>query len=105
MRNAWHRKQTWFSSASREQQIRWISSLLFQISIFARGTYEVGTEDLTDPQRMRRFNELFHRITLHQLALFDDNPKRFSDEIFFQFLSEAIQEVGLRRSDVLKFVK
>ena len=105
MRNAWHRKQLWFSSATREEQVRWLSRLLFQISVFARDTYEVGTDNLTNPQKMRRFNELMHRITLHQLAFIDDDPKRFSDEIFFQFLSESLQEVGLRRSDVLKFVK
>ena len=105
MKNTWQRKQLWFSSATREQQIRWLSRLLFQISIFARDTYEVGTDNLMDPARMRRFNELIHRVSLHLVAFVDDDPKRFSDEIFFQFLAEALQEVGLRRSDVLKFVK
>lgn len=105
MKNAWQSKQLWFSSQSREQQIRWLSRLLFQISIFARDTYEVGTDNLTDPPRMRRFNELMHRVSLHLVAFIDDDLNRFSDEIFFRFLAEALQEVGLRRSDVLKFVK
>ena len=77
---------------------------MFKISIFSRDTYEVGTCNLTDPRKMRRFNEIFHRVTQHQLALIDDDQDRFSDEIFFMYLAEALGEVNVRLSNVLKFV-
>ena len=105
MNDAWHRKRLWFLSASREEQIRWLARLLFKITIFARGTYEEGTENLTDPSGMRRFNELMHRVSLFQLALINDDPNRYPDEIFFKSLSAALHEVGLRHSEVVRLVK
>lgn len=33
------------------------------LTVSARGTYEVGTENIVKPQLLRAYNELLHRVT------------------------------------------
>ena len=51
-----------FSLMSDTQQIRFLAHYAHELTVVSRGTYEVGTEDLADPRRLRHFNEVQHRV-------------------------------------------
>lgn len=50
-----------FSSYSVAEKEEFIAQLIHELRIVARGTYEVGHDGLTEPQRLRRINEMQHR--------------------------------------------
>ena len=92
----WEAAKEWYLAASRNERIRWLSLLVFYVTMFGRGTYEPGTEDVEDPVAMRRINEFVHRLSSHLLDLIDDGQHRFADHVFLEFLSEAASEVKFR---------
>ena len=40
-----------------------LARIAFTLTICARDTYEVGTENILEPQVLRAYNELLHRVT------------------------------------------
>ncbi len=40
-----------------------LARIAYTLTVCARDTYEVGTEDVLDPQTLRAYNELLHRVT------------------------------------------
>jgi len=40
-----------------------LARIAFTLTICARDTYEVGTENVLEPQVLRAYNELLHRVT------------------------------------------
>jgi hypothetical protein len=57
--------------------------------------YEAGTEAVSDPERLRRLNELLHRIADHNLAVLGDDERRRPDEVFLQILFEDLPSLGM----------
>lgn len=102
MVEAWREPRDWFLAAAKDQQVRYLSALLFELSISARGTYEVGTENLLEPKEMRCFNELFHRIAQQQLAIIEDDPNRRPNGEFFEYLALAASEVNVSTESLLQ---
>ncbi len=40
-----------------------LARIAYALTICARATYEAGTENVLDPQTLRAYNELLHRVT------------------------------------------
>src|SRR5580700_10068118 len=56
------------------------------LTVFARSTYVPGTEEIAEPARLRRLNELQHRILYYLLALHQGNTKRYPDELILDIM-------------------
>jgi hypothetical protein len=52
-----------FDALSEEETILLLARLAHELTVAARGTYEVGTENILDPVALRAYNEVQHRIT------------------------------------------
>lgn len=50
-------------SLSRAERTAVLARLAHELTICARTTYEVGTENVLEPQVLRSYNELLHRVT------------------------------------------
>ena len=50
-------------SLSRAERTAVLARLACELTICARTTYEVGTENVLEPQVLRSYNELLHRVT------------------------------------------
>jgi hypothetical protein len=61
-KQVWNDEISRFSAMALEDKWRWHAALLFWITMLARDTYAVGGNSIEDPVRMRRFNELAHRV-------------------------------------------
>jgi hypothetical protein len=83
-----------YLSLSAEQKLRWLAQLTFALTVFSRDTYAVGESGLTDPIRMRRFNELAHRIAT-QLRDQLDGIIGMPEDIFLRMVSEELQSLGV----------
>jgi hypothetical protein len=60
--DAWAAEVSRYCATPASDQWRWLAKLAFLLSVLARDTYVVGGTGIADPIRMRRFNELAHRV-------------------------------------------
>jgi hypothetical protein len=101
--------KSWDAEADRyglltgERRVRWLAQLIFALTIFARDTYTVGESGLTDPVRMRRFNELAHRVA-SQLRNELDGTAGLPSDAFLEMVSEELKALGVRADDFRKLL-
>lgn len=50
-------------SWSNAQKVHFLAVLAHELTVSARGTYEVGTTSVLEPEVLRVFNEVAHRVT------------------------------------------
>ncbi|MBL1265289.1 hypothetical protein [Candidatus Methylomicrobium oryzae] len=79
-------------------QVTWLSNLLYIISMMARSTYEAGTEKVIQPELLRRYNELLHRISTQQFFIARGVLNRMPDDVFFEMIYEEIEYLGITSS-------
>src|SRR5712692_5348023 len=85
-----------FSHYSSQGKIDFLVHLAHALTILARDTYEVGTEGVTNPSRLRRINELQHRVMGFLLALRRNEAGRYPDDVFVRMLLECPDDLGFQ---------
>lgn len=50
-------------SLSRTERSALLARVAHELTVSARDTYEVGTENILEPRLLRAYNELLHRVT------------------------------------------
>jgi len=85
-----------FSHYSRNEQIELLVTFAHALTVLARDTYEAGAEGLANPARLRRINELQHRVTSFLLGLLQDG-KRYPEDVFLRMLLEQPDDLELGR--------
>jgi hypothetical protein len=73
-----------FSRLSHSQKIKFLATLYFELTIVAREAYDLEGPALTHPRLLRSCNEIQHRIAGVMLALLNDDPNRYPDDVFVQ---------------------
>ena len=105
MTTSWTSELDRFKSMTTDKRVSWLAHLMFFVSMLARGTYEPGTNGLTNPTDLRRFSELLHRIAAHQLNTIDEDPTGMPDEVFFAILEEATEELSISLKPLFDFLR
>jgi CRP-like cAMP-binding protein len=80
-------------SLSQTARSTLLARIAHALTICARDTYEVGTENVLEPQILRSYNELVHRVTgaVVQHMLGTDGPT-------VESILEIIREFGARHN-------
>ncbi|MGB7924415.1 MAG: hypothetical protein WCF57_14330 [Pyrinomonadaceae bacterium] len=86
-----------FSSYSIEEQEEFLAHLIYEMSIIARDSYEVGQDGLTNPQRVRRINEVQHRASAFLCALLRGDTQRYPDDVMVKIILEHPDDTILER--------
>lgn len=94
---------TLFSSYSVEEQEEFLARLMHELTVLARDSYEVGQDGLTNPQRMRRINELQHRVSANLCALLRGDSQRFPDDVLIRIILEHPDDKELGRQLINSF--
>lgn len=68
-----------------------LTRIAHTLTICARDTYEVGTENVLDPQTLRAYNELLHRVTGSVLRPLSSSPRQSLEVIV-----EMVHSFGAR---------
>ena len=79
------------------QQIKLLSRLGHQVTIFARNTYELNGNSLSDPSQLRCINEIMHRILGQQLKLLLGDESRYPDDLFIKMIFEMAAECNFEK--------
>ena len=98
---SWQSELLHFRTMSQSEKLVWLSQLLHLISMFARDTYEVGTDGVSKPNNLRRFNELIHRIASFQKKIARPGSQGMPDEDFFELLQRELSVLDVAEDDVL----
>ena len=75
-----------YASLNRNAQIKLLSRFGFNLTIAARETYEVGTDQVLDPTRLREINEVQHRVLGHIGKLLSNDADRYPDHVLISIL-------------------
>lgn len=77
-----------FSSYSMEDKEEFPAQLIHELTVIARDSYEVGQDGLINPQRVRRINEVQHRISDFLCALLRGDSNRYPDDVLVRIILE-----------------
>lgn len=88
---------TIFSSYSLKEKEEFLVQLMHEVTIVARGSYESGQDGLANPQRMRRVNEVQHRVSAFLLALLRNDSQRYPDDVLVKIVLEHPDDSELER--------
>ena len=86
-----------FLSYSSKDKEEFLAHLMHELTIIARDSYEVGQEGLINPQRVRRINEVQHRVSDLLCALLQNNPHRYPDDVLVRIILEHPEDSALER--------
>ena len=81
-----------FLTFDKQKQGQFIADLTYELTIYARDTYETGSLGLVDPVRMRGINEIMHRLTYRLLGLIQGAADTWEEEQFWQSLYEFAEQ-------------
>ncbi len=94
MTECWNKEIEAFAMLDGTERAKWLTCLASALTVAARDTYEVGGDDIGDPKRMRRFNELLHR-TVNQLRHQLRGDSGFPDDVFLSMVRDETVELGV----------
>ncbi|MFC4158967.1 hypothetical protein [Chitinimonas lacunae] len=98
---AWQEQLRLFRKKSQLEQLVWLSCLSHRISLYARGTYEPGTDEVSQPRELRRFNELLHRLAGFQYKVARHSPEGMPAVLVFKLIEDELERLGLSHKHVL----
>lgn len=101
-KRSWQSELSRFRAMSQIDQLIWLSQLLHLISMFARDTYQVGTDGVSKPNNLRRFNELIHRLATFQKKIATASEQGMPDEDVFELLDRELSALGVAADEVLR---
>ncbi|MCO5082521.1 MAG: hypothetical protein M9955_12805 [Rhizobiaceae bacterium] len=101
MEEQWASELNRFRKKQIEEKYLWISVLIHQISMLARDTYEVGSIGVKDPEKLRRFNELVHRVATFQKEIASGKKDGIPDQAIFAMVEDELGKLGVRTDFLL----
>jgi hypothetical protein len=98
----WRSELARFRQLSQLEQLAWLSQVVHLVSMFALGTYEVGTDGVLRPNELRRFNELIHRIATFMKKIARGDSEGMPDSDLFEMIERELSGLGVQHEEVLK---
>ena len=77
-----------FLSYSAEEKEEFIAHLMYELTLIGRDSYGAGPDGLADPQRMRRINEVQHRVSAYLWALLRNDQRHYPDDVLLRIILE-----------------
>src|SRR4051794_16505399 len=92
-----HKTDASFAQLARHEKAHFLVALAHGLTIVARDTYAPRQEGVTNPCRLRALNEVQHRVLAGCLALLDDNPQRYPDDVLLRIILEHPDDAELEQ--------
>jgi len=92
-RDSWNHR---FRTLSDVDQAHVLAAFAFELTILARDSYEVESDQLSDPALLRRLNEIQHRTTSAILARLRNDKARYPDDVLLQIIVDGNDHLDAR---------
>src|SRR5262249_47705288 len=86
-----------FCHCSSEKRFNFLLRFSYTLPIVARDTYAAGEDGLTHPPRLRRINEVQHRVLGFLIALQQGDVRRYPEDVLVKIMIEHPEDPDLRR--------
>jgi len=100
----WDSELLRFRAMDFDEKVRWLTELIFLLTMFARGTYAAGADGVAEPDRLRRFNELIHRVATFQKKIANKKENGLSDESIFMMISDRLDEFNVLPKNIIQML-
>lgn len=77
-----------FNHLSSDEQTKFLALFSHNLTVLARDSYEVGTENITKPFLIREINEIQHRVSMQIYLLLENSSERYPDDVLMQIFLE-----------------
>jgi hypothetical protein len=77
-----------YTELSPHEKLHCLLCFAHELTILARENYDSSSQGVSQPQRLRTLNEMQHRLLATGIALYEDDPKRYPDEVLLEMLLE-----------------
>jgi hypothetical protein len=77
-----------FKNLPADEQAKFLALFSHNLTVSARISYEVGTENITNPRLIREINEIQHRVSMQIYLLLDNNSEPYPDDVLMQIILE-----------------
>jgi tRNA A37 N6-isopentenylltransferase MiaA len=94
-----------FVSYSSEDKKEFLAHLMYELTVIARDSYVVDQDFLTNPQRVRRINEVQHRVSAFLWELLRNDPQRYPDDILVRIILEHPDDNDLQQQLTESFAR
>lgn len=86
-----------FKEMDKLSQLSELGRIVYHISMYARETYEAGSERVIDANKLRRINEIIHRISSLHLSISSVKEEDISSFIdgTFEMLEYEVASINL----------
>lgn len=101
MDDLWKAESERYKKMPKDQQVFWLARVVHLVTMYARDCYASGDGSVSDPMRLKNFNEAVHRIVSHQVSTALGSKRRGDDELF-KWLVEVFDFVKVNRDFILK---
>lgn len=95
MEQLWELENRRFSPLPKGQKIFWLAKLMFLLTVVARDGDMPGGDSFAGPEKMRKFNEIVHKVVSHQVALIQNEKPQLSDDMLFETVADELQALGV----------
>jgi len=75
-----------YCDKSDQEKMKILARLSHQLTILARGTYELESDDLSAPKKLRCINEIMHRVLGQLNKYLNSDSSRYPDQLFIKMI-------------------
>ena len=75
-----------FSSYSPDERKEFVAQLMYELTLAAGDTYEVGDDGLADAERGRHVNRMEQRVSAFLWSLLRNDSRRYPDDVFVRII-------------------
>jgi hypothetical protein len=86
-----------FVSYSSEDRKEFLAHLMYELTVIARDSYVTDNDGLTNLPRVRRLNEVQHRVSAFLWALLRNDPQHYPDDTLVRVILEHPDDNNLQQ--------
>jgi hypothetical protein len=84
-----------YSSLSNKEKAYSISNIALLLTVYARDTYQIDSEDVEEPRKLRLYNELYHTLHGQLCTILKEGDDNYPDDVFIDILCEKARKIGI----------
>ena len=87
-----------YQHLSLNEQSEFLALFSHELTVLARESYEIGTDNIINPKFIREINEIQHLLSMQIALLLKDDSERYPDDVLMRIIFENREITNLNRT-------